>query len=108
MKYKTYNCNSFNIYTIKTDKFKTSHMEVIFRNIAKKEEMGKYSFLADMMSESCKMYPRKKDLITRFEELYKIIIYASTVRVGNVLILLILFILMMKIMWRKLLKLYLK
>ena len=85
MKYKTYNCNSFNIYTIKTDKFKTSHMEVIFRNVAKNEEMGKYSFLADMMSESCKMYPRKKDLITRFEELYKIIIYASTVRVGNVL-----------------------
>ena len=85
MKYKTYNCNSFNIYTIKTDKFKTSHMEVIFRNIAKKEEMGKYAFLADMLSESCKKYPRKKDLITRFEELYKIVIYASTVRVGNVL-----------------------
>lgn len=85
MKYKTYNCNSFNIYTIKTDRFKTSHLEVIFKNVLKKEEIGTYSFLADMLSEGCKKYPRKKDLITRFEELYKIVIYASTMRVGNVI-----------------------
>lgn len=85
MKYKTYNCNSFNVHTIKTDKFKTSHIEVIFRDIANKEEMGAYSFLADMLSQSSKTYPRKKDLITRFEELYKIIVYATTLRVGNVL-----------------------
>ena len=85
MKYKTYNCNSFNIYTIKTDRFRTSHLEVIFKNVLKKEEIGTYSFLADMLSEGCKKYPRKKDLITRFEELYKIVIYASTMRVGNVI-----------------------
>ena len=85
MKYKTYNCNSFDVHTIKTDKFKTSHVEVIFRDIANKEEMGAYSFLADMLSQSSKTYPRKKDLITRFEELYKIIVYATTLRVGNVL-----------------------
>lgn len=85
MKYKTYNCNSFNVHTIKTDRFKTSHVEVIFRDIANKEEMGAYSFLADMLSQSSKTYPRKKDLITRFEELYKIIVYATTLRVGNIL-----------------------
>ena len=85
MKYKTYNCNSFNVNTIKTDRFKTSHVEVIFRDIANKEEMGAYSFLADMLSQSSKKYPRKKDLITRFEELYKIVIFASTLRVGNTL-----------------------
>lgn len=85
MKYKTYNCNSFYVHTIKTDKFKTSHVEVIFRDIANKDEMGAYSFLADMLSQSSKTYPRKKDLITRFEELYKIIVYATTLRVGNVL-----------------------
>lgn len=85
MKYKTYNCNSFNVYTIKTDKFKTCHVEVIFRNIANKEDIGDYSFLADMLSESSKKYPRKKDLITKFEELYKIVVFATTVRVGNTL-----------------------
>ena len=85
MKYKTYNCNSFNVYTIKTNKFKTSHVEVIFRNIANKEDIGDYSFLADMLSESSKKYPRKKDLITKFEDLYKIVVFATTVRVGNTL-----------------------
>ncbi len=83
MKYKTYNCNSFNVHTIKTDKFKTCHMEVIFRDIADKDTIGDYSFLADILSESSKKYPKKKDLITKFEELYRTFIYASTIRIGN-------------------------
>lgn len=85
MKYKTYNCNSYNIHTIKTDKFKTCHMEVIFRDIAEKDTIGNYAFLADILSESSKHYPKRKDLITKFEELYRTFIYASTIRVGNVL-----------------------
>ena len=44
-----------------------------------------YEEAYNMLSEGCKKYPRKKDLITRFEELYKIVIYASTMRVGNVI-----------------------
>ena len=32
MIYKTYNNKTYNIYTIKTDKFKTCHMEIVFRN----------------------------------------------------------------------------
>ena len=28
MEYKKYNCNSYNIHTIKTDKFKTVRMEI--------------------------------------------------------------------------------
>ena len=85
MKYKTYNCNSFNVHTIKTDKFKTSHVEVIFRDIVNKDTIGDFAFLADILCESSKSYPKKKDLITRFEELYKTYIYASTIRVGNAL-----------------------
>lgn len=83
MKYKTYNSNSYNIHTIKTDRFKTSHMELIFRDIARKETMSSFALLADLLCESSKKYPRKKDLITKFEELYKSFIYASTLRVGN-------------------------
>ncbi len=85
MIYKTYKCNSFNVYTIKTDRFKTAHLEIQFRKKAVKEEMGKYAFLADALSESTKNYPRRKDLIIKFEELYKSICYASTIRTGNVL-----------------------
>lgn len=85
MEYKKYDCSSYNVYTIKNDKFKTCHLEVIFRNVAKKEEVNRYSFLADILCESCKNYPKKKDLITKYEELYKVFIYAQTVRVGKIL-----------------------
>lgn len=85
MTYKTYNCNSFKVHTIKSDKFKTAHMEVIFRKNAVKEELCSYSFLADILSESTKNYPSKRDLIIKFEELYRASIYATTVKTGNVL-----------------------
>lgn len=85
MEYKKYLGSSFNIYTIKTDRFKTSHLEVVFRDYANQDTIGTYSFLADILSDSCHKYPKKKDLITRFEELYKIVIYAQTVRIGNVI-----------------------
>ena len=84
MKQKVYNCNSFNVHTIKTDRYKTCHVEVIFRNIVDKEKLPSLSFLADILSESSKNYPKKKDLITRYEELYQIFAYTNSVRLGNV------------------------
>lgn len=85
MIYKEYNCNSYNVYTIKTDKYKTSHLELIFRQAIKKEDLPSLAFLADMLSESCKEYPSRKELMIKYEELYKIVVYASDIRVGNVL-----------------------
>lgn len=82
---KTYNCNSFNIHTIKTDKFKTAHMEIIFRKNAIKENMCSDAFLVDYLSEASKKYPKSKDLIVRFEELYRASCYAMTTRTGNIL-----------------------
>lgn len=85
MKYKTYKCNSFNVYTIKTDKFKTAHMEIVFRKKAIKEELCSYAFLTDMLTYSCKKYPQKRDLIIKLEELYRTSIYATTTKTGNIL-----------------------
>ena len=85
MNYKTYKCNSFCVHTIKTDKFKTAHMEVIFRKEIVKEELTTYSMLADVLSEGNKDYPRRKDLIVKLEELYKAIVYATALKTGNVL-----------------------
>ena len=82
MKYKVYHCNSYNIHTIKTDRFKTTHMEVVFRNNATKENLPLYSFIADLISESTVNYPKKRDLVSKFEELYNTHIYATTSRVG--------------------------
>ena len=70
MVYKTYKCNSYNIHTIKTDRFKTVHMEIIFRKNIVKEELVNYAFLVDMLMESSKNYPKRKDVITKLEELY--------------------------------------
>ena len=85
MIYKTYKCNSFNVHTIKTDRFKTAHMEIMFRKSVVKEELCSYTFLMDMLSESSEKYPLRRDLIVRFEELYKTSAYAVSVKTGNVL-----------------------
>ena len=85
MVYKIYKCNSFNIHTIKTDRFKTAHMEIMFRKSIVKEELCAYTFLMDMLSESSEKYKTKRDLIIRFEELYKTSCYGITVMCGNVL-----------------------
>lgn len=85
MIYKTYNCNSFNIHTIKTDKFKTCHMEILFRRDIIKEQVGSVNFLGDIMSESSKKYPTNRDLVIRLEELYKAFFYCVTTKVGQTL-----------------------
>lgn len=85
MIFKTYKCNSYNVHTIKTDRFKTIHMEIIFRKELIKEELPYYAFLIDMLMESSKNYPKKKNLIIKMEELYKLMMYGSTVKTGNVL-----------------------
>ena len=85
MVYKTYKCNSYIIHTIKTDRFKTVHMEIIFRKNIVKDELVNYAFLVDMLMESSKNYPKRKDVITKLEELYKLVVYGTTVKTGNVL-----------------------
>ena len=82
---KTYAAVCYKVYTIKTDKFKTAHMEVIFRKKATRESLPLYTFLADMLSESTKKYPSKKDLVVEFEKLYLASINAQTSRTGTCL-----------------------
>ena len=60
MIYKIYKCNSFNVHTIKTDKFKTSHMEIVFRKSVVKEELGAYSFLLDIENEKSEINLKKE------------------------------------------------
>lgn len=85
MKYKTYNFNSFNFYTIKTDKFKSCHMEVVFRNKMHKEEIMPRKFLVELLSYSTKKYNTQKDLSIHLEELYNTSFYSLLSRVGGVM-----------------------
>lgn len=83
MEYKKIDCTSYNIHTIKTDKFKTVRMEVLFSQSVKKENMPIYTFLSDLLTDTMKFYPRRKDIAIRLEELYKAAFYGITNKVGN-------------------------
>ena len=83
MEYKKYNCNSYNIHTIITDKFKTVRMEIIFSRNAEKEKMQKFTFLSDLLTDSSKKYKSRKEIAIALEELYKAMFYGITSKVGN-------------------------
>ncbi len=83
MEYKKINCESYNIHTIKTDKFKTTRMEIIFSREVEKDKMQEFTFLSDILTDSSKKFQRRKDIAIRLEELYKAIFYGTTNKVGN-------------------------
>ena len=83
MEYQKYNCNSYNIHTIKTDKFKTVRMEIIFSREVKKNELSAFTFLCDLLTDSSKKYKTRKDIAIKLEELYKSVLYGVTNKVGN-------------------------
>ena len=89
MEYKITNCNSYNIHTIKTDKFKTIRMEIIFSKEVEKEKMPIFTFLADILSDSCKKYPHRKDIAIKLEELYKTSFYSISIKLVIYLLLLL-------------------
>ena len=83
MIYKSYKRNSYNIYTIKTDKFKTCHMEIIFRNNITKEEITKRSLLTEILVENTSKYNTRRKMIIELENLYNSYFYSITNRVGS-------------------------
>lgn len=83
MTYKEYKHNTYNLYTIKTDKFKTCHMEIIFTNNIVKKDITKRSLITEMLVENSKKYPTRKDLIIELENLYNSYFYGVSNRIGS-------------------------
>lgn len=83
MIYKTYKNKTYNIYTIKTDKFKTCHMEIIFRNNIEKSEITKRSMLTEMLVENSNKYKTRRNMIIELENLYNSYFYGITNRIGS-------------------------
>ena len=83
MVYKTYKNNTYNIYTIKTDKFKTCHMEILFRNNITKDDITKRSLITEMLVESSKSYNTRRKMIVELENLYNSYFYGVTNRIGK-------------------------
>lgn len=83
MKYKKYEFPSYNIYTVKSDKFKSCHMEIIYRDKVEKNDIIERSMIGNILSISSKKYPKKKDVVIKKEELYRLRFSGTTSRIGN-------------------------
>lgn len=86
MKYDKYTNDTYNLYTIETDKFKSIHMEVIFRTPASKENITYLSMLMAVLLENSKGYPSKKTFTRHLYDLYNPNIYYVNSRVGNTIL----------------------
>jgi len=83
MEYKEHKMGTYTLHTIKTDKFKLCHMEIIFRNNLNTEEITMRNVLFDLLTESNKNYPTKRDLALKLEELYNAFYYSVNNKLGN-------------------------
>ncbi len=83
MKYQEYKGNSFNLYTIKTDKFKNCQIEIIFRNNIKKEDITKRIFLSYILTEATKKYNTHKLYKERCEDLYNLYLFVQNNKIGK-------------------------
>jgi len=83
MEYKEYNNKTYNLYTIKTDKFKTNHMEIVFRNNIVKSDITKRNMITEMLVENSKSFPTRRDMIIELENLYNSYFYGVNNRIGS-------------------------
>ena len=83
MQYIKKDLGSFNLHMIATEKFKTISMRIVFRSPIKKEEITKRNILSDILLQSTKKYPSKRDMIIEADSLYAADIYNNTQSVGN-------------------------
>ena len=85
MEYKKFEYPSFNLYTIKTNRFKTCQMEIIFKDEARREDVMLKTFLSDLMSDCSEKYHTRKDVARYLEELYQASFYGLTNKTGNLI-----------------------
>lgn len=83
MDYLKKDFGSYNLHIIKTDKFKTITVRVIFHSPIIKDEITIRNVLCDMFLQSSKLYPSKRALTIKAQELYAAEIEATNSRLGN-------------------------
>ena len=76
----------YSLHTIKTDRFKTCHIEIIFRNNVNVQELTLRNVLFDYLIESSKNYQTNRELQIKLESLYNASLYTSTSKVGATII----------------------
>lgn len=86
MKYDTFRHSCYDLYTIKTDKFNSFKVEIIFKMKCTKENLTLSALLFDVLMDSNKMYKTNKELTRALELLYDANMYSNITRVGDMLI----------------------
>ena len=83
MNYTKKDLGSFRLHLIKTNKFKTITMKVLFHTPIKKEDITKRILLSDILLQSSKKYESKRSMTIEAEELYSASISTGNQRLGN-------------------------
>lgn len=83
MEYTKRDLGSYKLHLIKTTDFKTIKVRVSFRRPIKKEEITMRNILCNLLVQSTKKYPTKRDLIIKGQNLYAATISSSNNRIGN-------------------------
>ena len=83
MKYTKKDLGSFNVHFIKTKKFKTITVKVVFHTPIKKEDITKRNMLSDILLQSSEKYDSRRSLTIESEELYAADLVTGNQRLGN-------------------------
>ena len=83
MEYIKKDLGSYNLHIIKTNKFKTITVRVVFQRPVIKEEITMRNVLSDMFLQSSNKYKSKRDLSIKAQDLYAADITCGNSRLGN-------------------------
>ncbi len=86
MKYKKFNESSYTLNIIKTNRFKTCRIEIVFRSNFNVDELTKRSMLLDLLTFSSNKYPTQREMSIALENLYNSSFYSINSKLGNSLI----------------------
>ena len=83
MDYTVKDMGSYNLHIIKTKKYKTITVRVIFRRKVVKEEITLRNILASLLVQSTKQYDSKRKMTIKSQDLYATTVSVENIRVGN-------------------------
>ena len=83
MDYVVKEFGSFKLHMIKTDKFKTIAVKVVFRRPIEKDKITIRNVLSDLFMQSTDKYKTKRDLTIKAQDLYAAEVSTSNSRLGN-------------------------
>lgn len=78
---------AYHLHTIKTDQFKTVTVKINFKRKLEKKDITYRNLLSEVLLQSSKKYPSRRELEIRTEELYNLILKSNTYISGNYMIL---------------------